>query len=85
MAAKWGPKVQDAIREAVARGDRHSVALAKLHAGTLPGLDGPVPMPPRSFTYHWTRAKREQQRARTQTRGDRDSLEALARRLGIEP
>ena len=48
MAAKWGPNVQDAIAEAVARGERHSVALAKLHVGTLPGIEGPVPMPPRS-------------------------------------
>jgi hypothetical protein len=64
MAAKYPQEVQQTIREAVAAGERHSVAYRKLTAGTLPGLDGPVAMPARSFTYQWTRAKREQGRGR---------------------
>jgi hypothetical protein len=63
LARKYSPELQDAIREAVARGDRHSVALAKLRAGTLDPELGPVDMPQRSFTYSWSRAKREQRRS----------------------
>jgi hypothetical protein len=63
MAAKYPKEVQDAIREAVARGERHSEALAKLRAGTLDPELGPVQMPQRSFTYSWSRAKREQRRS----------------------
>jgi hypothetical protein len=86
MAAKWPPKVQGAIREAFARGERHSVAFAKLKAGTLPGLDGePVAMPPRSFTYQWTRARREQQRGQTASYAGPSMLQYLAVMIARQP
>jgi hypothetical protein len=63
LARKYGAEVQSAIREAVARGERHSVALAKLRAGTLDPELPPVQIPERTFTYQWSRSQREQRRS----------------------
>lgn len=58
---KYGTDVDDAIAEACARRERPSQVLVRLRAGTLPGIDGPVPeIADRTFYGKWSRAKRQQ-------------------------
>lgn len=64
MATRWPTEVDNAIAEAVASGMRFIDAFSKLRAGTLPGLDEPVPVPRRTFSGKWSRAKKAQERAR---------------------
>jgi hypothetical protein len=59
--SRWS-HVDDAIREAVAGRLRPSDVLRKIRAGTIDGVDGPTPIPERTFYGKWTRAKREQGR-----------------------
>jgi hypothetical protein len=62
---RYSTRTENAIREAVAAGLRFSETHRKVKAGTLSGLDGPVDMPERTFAGKWSRAKREQQKARS--------------------
>ena len=56
----YGTAVDNAIREAFARGDRPSEVRVRLKAGTLPGIDRPIEMAERTFWNKWGKAKREQ-------------------------
>ena len=57
-ATKHGADVDGAIREALVAELSPTVALRKLQAGTLEGIDRPVAIPRSTFFYRWRLAKR---------------------------
>ena len=58
-ATKYGADVDGAIREALVADISATVALRKLQAGTLEGIDQPVAIARSTFFYRWRLAKRE--------------------------
>jgi hypothetical protein len=80
---RYGTEVDNAIREACARRERPSEVLVQLRAGTLPGIDRPLPgIADRTFWGKWSRAKRAIQMAERDADDD-DGLHPILLRAAV--